>query len=391
MPNSYKISGRNQLAAMIAAGAFTLAPGFVASADAQDSGQQSSGGQNVGQRIGNAISGQVGPAANNTQGANTQSAIQRGVQRAGQGLLQGQNVGGAVQQGLREGAQSRLESPAQTQNRDFYEQQQNLRSGSPISGQQTFNPQYYRDQNGQLFYFNSQGARVYTQNQFSANGRIQTSAGQFYGNAGGEQTWSNSQSSSGQRKLGVNVTGQENGVRIDQIVEGTVASNSDLQEGDIIRQIDGQPVRSVSDVINAINKPSAENDVQLTVMRDGEQQTLTASFDQQSRYQAARPAMSGQNQGSLQQQIAQLRQEVKQLRQQVKSMQSNGEMSSDEKGGDSQQSEEGFSSLLESAVDIVTDDEGTAEKETSAGSNPAKSGNAGSGSPTGQSDEDSQR
>lgn len=209
--------------------------------------------------------------------------------------------------------------------------------------------------------------------------------------AGGEQTWSNSQSSSGQRKLGVNVTGQENGVRIDQIVEGTVASNSDLQEGDIIRQIDGQPVRSVSDVINAINKPSAENDVQLTVMRDGEQQTLTASFDQQSRYQAARPAMSGQNQGSLQQQIAQLRQEVKQLRQQVKSMQSNGEMSSDEKGGDSQQSEEGFSSLLESAVDIVTDDEGTAEKETSAGSNPAKSGNAGSGSPTGQSDEDSQR
>ena len=397
MSNSYKISGRKQLAAMLAAGAFTFVPGLDTPANAQDGGQQNTGAQSTGQRIGDAISGQINPSAGDGQGA-----VERGVRRTGQGLLQGQGVGDAVQQGFREGAQSALETPSQTQSRDFNQQQPGTfpnqqfqgqqfqapqfrgQAQAPYAGQQTIRPQYYRDPNGQLFYFNSQGARVYTQNQFSGNTQAQPRSGQYYDGIGGEQTWDSSQANNGQRKLGVNVTQQENGVRIDRVFDGTAAANADLQQGDIITEIDGEPVRSVSDVINAVNAPSADKDVELTVMREDDRQTLTASFDQQSRYQAARPAMSGQSQGSLQQQVAELRQEVTRLRQQVRSL----HPETGESRNNAEQSEEDLGEMLETAVDKATDENGSAERDATTEGDAADNGDAENESASGQGEGD---
>lgn len=360
MINKHKLLDCKRFSVLIAAGAFTVVPQLSGTAAAQEDGAVGGAGQNLGQQIGDAISGQVGPAANNAQGA-----VERGVRRAGQGLLQGQNVGEAVRQGVGEGVRSSVETPAQIQNRNLYEQQQSFYGGQ-AAGQQTFSPQYYRDANGQMFYLNNQGARVYGQNQFSGGARVQSPAGQFYGSSqvqqgqSNSQAWSNSQASNGQRKLGVNVTGQADGVRIDQVVDGTVAAQTELQQGDVITQIDGTAVRTVSDVVSALNRPSAKSDIQLTVMRDGEEQTLTASFNQQGAqqngYQSARPSMPGAagnaNSGSLQQQIAELRNEIAELRKQVKAMQPEGDASAGLSGDVEQEADILQSDLGEESLDV---------------------------------------
>lgn len=74
----------------------------------------------------------------------------------------------------------------------------------------------------------------------------------------------------------------KNQVYIVQIVEGKAASKAGLKAGDQILKVDGKDVSSISDVKTAINAHKAGDTMKITVLRDNETRTLTATLDEAS-------------------------------------------------------------------------------------------------------------
>jgi len=70
--------------------------------------------------------------------------------------------------------------------------------------------------------------------------------------------------------------GVENGVMINNVREDSPAARAGLKAGDIILEIDGKAVKGDFDLIRAINAKK-EGDVQLTIMRDRNRQTISVT------------------------------------------------------------------------------------------------------------------
>jgi len=68
------------------------------------------------------------------------------------------------------------------------------------------------------------------------------------------------------------------GVLISTVNEGTPAAKAGMQENDVILQVDGQPVNSVSDLRNTISLSGVGHDAQLLVLRDGHERRLTVTL-----------------------------------------------------------------------------------------------------------------
>lgn len=162
---------------------------------------------------------------------------------------------------------------------------------------------YYRDAQGRFFFVDPQGGRVYSEQQPPGARmapfvpRAQTPQGP---------------------QLGVIITDSPEGIRIDRVQAGSVAAEAGIEPGDVLRQFDGQPISDPRQLQRLVQSASAGESVELTVMRNGEEQTLTAAFREDAaqgqRYGASKPATGGAN---LQQEVEQLRSEVEALRREM--------------------------------------------------------------------------
>lgn len=80
-------------------------------------------------------------------------------------------------------------------------------------------------------------------------------------------------------QLGVRLEQQAEQVVIVGIVEHSLAERYQLQSGDIIQQLAGQPVQDVFDVIYAISQLGSGDQLPVTLLRDDQALSLTITFD----------------------------------------------------------------------------------------------------------------
>jgi putative serine protease PepD len=80
--------------------------------------------------------------------------------------------------------------------------------------------------------------------------------------------------------IGANVRGTDklDGARVESIGAGTPASKSDLKVGDLITEVNGQPVTGSIDVVVAIRAHQPGEKVTLTVRRDGKTLDITVAL-----------------------------------------------------------------------------------------------------------------
>ncbi|MFC4785420.1 S1C family serine protease [Nocardioides sp. MAHUQ-72] len=76
-------------------------------------------------------------------------------------------------------------------------------------------------------------------------------------------------------------TGQDDGsgAEIDEVMDGTPADDSGLQQGDVITEVDGQRVSDGIALIVAIRAHQPGETVEFTVQRDGEERTVEVTLD----------------------------------------------------------------------------------------------------------------
>ena len=65
------------------------------------------------------------------------------------------------------------------------------------------------------------------------------------------------------------------GALIGQVIDGSPADNAGLRQGDIIVQYAGKPIDNVSQIRNAAAQTTVGTDVDVTVIRDGQEQSIT--------------------------------------------------------------------------------------------------------------------
>ena len=81
--------------------------------------------------------------------------------------------------------------------------------------------------------------------------------------------------------MGANVRGTEklDGATVETITSGSPAEDSDLEEGDVIRRVDGKPVTGSIDLVVAIRSHVPGEKVTLTVERGGETREVEVGLD----------------------------------------------------------------------------------------------------------------
>lgn len=166
---------------------------------------------------------------------------------------------------------------------------------------------YYRDARGRFFFLDPAGGRVYVDQQ-----REQRQADRQTR----PQPPRMRQASQGPQ-LGVLVTDSPEGIRVDQVQGASVAAEAGIQPGDVLQQFNGQPVNDPRQLQQLVQSMAAGQAAELSVLRNGAEQTLTATFpgaEDGEPYGAAKPAVDGSD---LQQEVEQLRSEVESLRQQM--------------------------------------------------------------------------
>ena len=80
----------------------------------------------------------------------------------------------------------------------------------------------------------------------------------------------------------------EGGAQVGGVVSGGPAAKAGLREGDVIVEIDGEPVQEPNDVSAAVNDSRPGDEVRVVVERDGERRTLTVTLGEQPE-QASNP------------------------------------------------------------------------------------------------------
>ncbi|MDO5506682.1 MAG: DegQ family serine endoprotease [Pseudoxanthomonas suwonensis] len=71
-----------------------------------------------------------------------------------------------------------------------------------------------------------------------------------------------------------------NGALVSDVLPGSAAERAGLERGDVIREVNGNPVTASSDLPPLIGAMAPGSRVQLTVLRDGRERQLTATLDE---------------------------------------------------------------------------------------------------------------
>jgi putative serine protease PepD len=66
------------------------------------------------------------------------------------------------------------------------------------------------------------------------------------------------------------------GVRVQQVLDGSAAAAAGIQAGDIVVAMDGQDIADLRSYSGALKAHAPGDTVQVTVLRDGEQVTVSA-------------------------------------------------------------------------------------------------------------------
>jgi S1-C subfamily serine protease len=72
--------------------------------------------------------------------------------------------------------------------------------------------------------------------------------------------------------------GVDEGALVFRLVEGSPADEAGIRPGDVIVELDGEPVRIVEDLLSALREKEPGDAVTVTVVRDGEERELEATL-----------------------------------------------------------------------------------------------------------------
>lgn len=89
----------------------------------------------------------------------------------------------------------------------------------------------------------------------------------------------------GRPMLGVTSNGKDDnakGAMVDDIVEGSAAEQMGIRKGDVITEINGQQVSGFSDLAGKVQAMKVDDEVTVTLLRDGKEQTLKGKLKQRS-------------------------------------------------------------------------------------------------------------
>ena len=78
--------------------------------------------------------------------------------------------------------------------------------------------------------------------------------------------------------LGVRLADGDNGAQIAEVTNGSPADEAGLKQGDVITKVDGKQAGSADDVRRAVAEREPGDKLELTVRRDGETKTVTATL-----------------------------------------------------------------------------------------------------------------
>jgi len=299
----------------------------------------------------------------NTENGLTESvgeAVRSGAGTATNEVLRGNSVGGAIQQGanqaFRQGTADAARTIAPNQvtpntypNGQVYPQGRVYSRGQAYSNSQpAIGQTWYRDSSGRLFRQDSLGNRYYTQSSPSMNATA---------------------SSNSRPRLGIGIEENDQGVQIMQVTEGSAAAKAGFQSGDVVVSANGQEIKSTDQLAQLVRNADPNADLNMKVMRDGEEQTLTATLAsrQGDRYSAAKPVMDG-SQG-MSARLQALEQEVEQLKSTIETMRDD-ESESQSKDRETQKTDARQSS------DAAGQEQAAAESDASARNESSKQKNA---------------
>ena len=100
--------------------------------------------------------------------------------------------------------------------------------------------------------------------------------------------------------LGVQTQDASNGAQVAQVTASSPAAQAGLQQGDVIRSIDGKAVGSASALSSVVDEHKPGDTVQLKIVRNGSEKTLSVKLGQ--RPNSAQTSASTQDQQPQQQQ-----------------------------------------------------------------------------------------
>lgn len=199
--------------------------------------------------------------------------VQRGVGEAARGIIQGQNFGDAARAGVQAGVDQQFGYDRQVQ-----------QQGQPIYRDQ-YGRQYIPQPGGQQFGGQFGGQTAGSSGQENVVTRF---------NVEGQPYRVRIENPDGAR-LGISMTSEQEQVKIQNVARGSAAAAAGLRSGDTIVTANGRQIEAPQDLIEIVDQRSPGDELNLTVKRDGEQQTLTAKLQSYASDQRsmARPRMDG--------------------------------------------------------------------------------------------------
>ncbi|MDZ4847685.1 MAG: PDZ domain-containing protein [Pirellulaceae bacterium] len=293
---SSKIRIRHIVASSIVSGCVALAAQN-AIAQQLGSGIKEILGQGVAAQVESGIQSNTSASSNSAQGnvalpgtASPQSPVDRGINRAVQGVLRGQAPAEALRSGTKEAVQSNLETPQQRMLRDQATQttSRQLGSGAPNGQPWQFDSQgkaYYRDGNGQLIYANMNAS-----NSFSTFGSDRN----------------------GQNSYGAQIQTTDRGVTVGSVSQGGFASNSGLRQGDVILKVNGQSVQNESAFVHLMGQTQYQQPLTLTILRNAQVMTINTTAPSSTNIMHSNGM--AQHPDDLKSRVSKLEEEVKVLR-----------------------------------------------------------------------------
>ena len=93
--------------------------------------------------------------------------------------------------------------------------------------------------------------------------------------------------------LGISLGDGDAGVGVADVTEGSPAAKAGLQPGDQIQSIDGQPMRSMEQVVDTVGSHSPGDTLSIQVLRDDQQVTLSAKLQKPPRMAAPEDQWGG--------------------------------------------------------------------------------------------------
>jgi S1-C subfamily serine protease len=76
----------------------------------------------------------------------------------------------------------------------------------------------------------------------------------------------------------VRLSDADNGAQVVEVTSGSPADDAGLQQGDVITEVDGDEIASGDDLRRAVAAAEPGDKLELTVQRNGETKTVTATL-----------------------------------------------------------------------------------------------------------------